>query len=252
MLFSEEIANRLLHDLAANFGNRFGQWNVFRANLHAVLRVAAFLDAAVSHEGREALALEGCAGRMRIEQAHLRDRGCSNESRALGELRTGLHAATARDATRERVGRLLRFGRLTRAGAEVVGAVDRNPRFDLFQVLEEHAAVDGEIAHDGELREWLELDGLIEMIEQRRAGHPSFAIDDHGARAAHFFEAIRVVGDGRSLLAVTRDGIGRDVHERRSDVHVRPVSDFELLPGRGGVRGELAFDLDDYGFVVSH
>ena len=48
-------------------------------------------------------------------------------------------------------------------------------------------AIDGEVADDGKLRKGLEPDGLIEMIEQRRACHARFAIDDHGAGAAHLF-----------------------------------------------------------------
>ena len=62
----------------------------------------------------------------------------------------------------------------------------------------------------------------------------------------------RVVGDGHGLLAVAGDGVGRDLHQRRRDVHVRLVGDLELLPRRLLVGGELAFDLYDYGFIVCH
>jgi len=86
---AEQVAERLPHDLAADFGNRRGQRDVLRTNLDAVLRVAAFLDAAVAHERRQTLALQGLAGRMRVEEAHLRDRGRAYESGVLIELRTG-------------------------------------------------------------------------------------------------------------------------------------------------------------------
>src|ERR1700681_645209 len=68
----QQVAERLFHDLATDFGNRRRQRNIFRTNLDAVLRVATFLDAAVAHERRQTLALQGLPGGMRIEQAHLR------------------------------------------------------------------------------------------------------------------------------------------------------------------------------------
>src|ERR1700674_201865 len=71
----QQVAERLSHDLATDFGNRRRQRNIFRTNLAAVLRVATFLDAAVAHERRQALALQGLPGGMRVEQAHLRDGG---------------------------------------------------------------------------------------------------------------------------------------------------------------------------------
>ena len=40
---------------------------------------------------------------------------------------------------------------MARAGAQVVGSVDRNPGLDGLEIFEEHAAIDGEIADDGEL-----------------------------------------------------------------------------------------------------
>lgn len=91
------------------------------------------------------------------------------------------------------------------------------------------------------------------MVDQRRAGHLGFAIDQHGAGPAHLFQTIRVVGDGRGLLAVVRFGLRRDIHERRDDVHVRPVGNPELFPRRRSVGVKLAFDLESYGFaVISH
>ena len=55
----------------ARSGDRGRERDVFGANLDAVLGVATFLDAAVAHEGGEAFALEGFAGGMRVEEAHL-------------------------------------------------------------------------------------------------------------------------------------------------------------------------------------
>ncbi len=46
----EEILHRLPHHLATDIGDGPGERNVFRTDFHAVLRVAAFLDAAVAHQ----------------------------------------------------------------------------------------------------------------------------------------------------------------------------------------------------------
>ncbi len=98
---------------------------------------------------------------------------------------------------RERVVGFLLLREDARAGAEVVGAVDGNPGLDGLEVFEEHGAVDLEIADQRELGERLDLDGLLEIVDQRGAGHAGLAVDAHGAGAADLFEAIGVVGDGR-------------------------------------------------------
>ena len=164
---------------------------------------------------RETLALQRLARGMRVEQPHLRDRGRAHEARVFVELRASLHAAGAGDAAGNRISLLLLFGRHARAGAEIVGAVDGNPGFDGFEVLENHAAVGGEIANDGKLGERFKLDRLLEIVDQRGAGHAGASVDEHGAGAADFFEAIRVVGDGRGRLAFAGDGVGGDLHEAR-------------------------------------
>src|SRR5207248_11245206 len=96
----------------------------------AILRVAAFLDSAVAHERGEALVLLHLTGGMRVEQPHLCDGGCAYEISVLIELRADFHAAAAGDAARERVRSLLLLLRHARAGAEIVGAINRDPGFD--------------------------------------------------------------------------------------------------------------------------
>ena len=118
-----------------------------------------------------------------------------------------------------------------------------------FEILEDHAAVDGEIAHDGKLGERLELDRLLEIVDQRRAGHAGASVDQHGAGAADFLEAIRVVGDGRGRLAIAGDGVGGDLHQRGDHVHARMVGEFELFPVGLGGGSVLALDLEDDGFI---
>src|SRR5512146_1165272 len=69
----EEVADGLLHHLPGDFRDRAGERDVLRAGLHAILRVAAFLDAAIAHQRLQTFLLEHAARRMRIEQANLRD-----------------------------------------------------------------------------------------------------------------------------------------------------------------------------------
>src|SRR6267378_2289338 len=114
---------------------------------------------------------------MRVEQPNLRDGGRTDESRVLIELRAGFHTAATRDATRQRIGFFLVLHGDSRPRTKVVAAIDRYPGFHFFQILEEHAAIDGEIANDGKFRERLELDRLIEVVEQRRAGHAGASVD---------------------------------------------------------------------------
>ncbi len=65
----------LFGDFAAHDGDRFGQRNLFRADLDAVLGVAAVADAALFHEGAERSSAMQFADGMGIEKAHLGD-GC--------------------------------------------------------------------------------------------------------------------------------------------------------------------------------
>ncbi len=219
------------------------------AGLDAVLGEAAFLDAAVSGEGAEAFFFEDGSAGVHVEELGLGDGGCADEAGGVVELGADLHADGAGDAVGERVALFLYLGGLAGAGAEVVGAVDGDPGFDLLEVFEEDGAVDGEVADYGELAEGREGDGLVfvgagELVDERGAGHGGFAVDQHGAGAADLFEAVGVVGDGRGGLAGDVDGVERDLAEERGDVHARAVGDLELLGGCGGVGVGLALDLD--------
>ena len=111
-------------------------------------------------------------------------------------MRADFHAAGAGDAIGERVVGFLLLREDARAGAEIVGAVDGNPGLDGHQVVEENGAVDLQIADQRKLGERLDADGLLEIVDQRRAGHAGLAVDAHGAGAADLFKAIGVVGDG--------------------------------------------------------
>jgi len=77
--------------------------------------------------------------------------GRAHEACVVIELGADFHAAAAGNAAGERVRRLLLFHGHARAGAEVVAAIDRHPGFDGLQVLEQHTAVDRQIADYGKL-----------------------------------------------------------------------------------------------------
>ena len=210
------------------------------------------MDAAVAHQRRQALTLKGLAGGMGVEKPDLRDSSRAHESRIFIELRTSLHTAAARDAAGEGVSHFLILLGQTRAGAKIVGAVNRHPRFNRFQILKEHIAVHGEIADHGKLFERLHSDRLLEIIDQGRAGHAGASIDEHGARAADLFETIGVVGDGRCRLALAGDGVSGDLHEGGDHVHARMPGQFELFPVGSGSGSVLALDCDDDGLMFSH
>ena len=50
-LDAEEVENCLLHHIATYITDGLGKRNILRADLDAVLRVAAFLNSAISHQG---------------------------------------------------------------------------------------------------------------------------------------------------------------------------------------------------------
>ena len=85
---TEKVTDGLFHHIAADLGNRPRQRNVLWADLHAVLRVSAFLDSAIAHQRRQSFAFQGRACGMGVEQPHLRDRRRAHESGVFVELRT--------------------------------------------------------------------------------------------------------------------------------------------------------------------
>src|SRR5438093_11729726 len=165
-LLSKQVSNRLFHDSAANLRDGAGERNIFRTGLDTILRVTALVDSAVAHERGEALALEGLPSHVRIKEPHLRNRCRAHESGLLIELRANFHAAAARNATRERVGGFLLLHGHARTGAEVICAVHWHPRLHTLEIFKQDAAIGGEIADDGKLREWLEPDRLFEFVHQ--------------------------------------------------------------------------------------
>src|SRR6185369_2285333 len=104
VLSPEDVADGLLHYGSAYLRNRARQRDVLWTNLHAILRVAAFLDSSVAHEGPEAFRFQCRTGWVGVEEPNLRDRSCTNKAGVLVELGTDLHATAARNTPRQGVG----------------------------------------------------------------------------------------------------------------------------------------------------
>src|SRR5579871_3108903 len=187
---------------------------------------------------------------MLVEEPDLGTCRRANEAGALIKLRASLHAAAAGYAARDRIGFLLLSWRDTRTGPEIIRAIDRHPGFYSFQVLKDHAAINGQIADDRELAERFQTDRLLQLIDQSRTCHPGFAIDEHGTGATNFFQAVGIVSDGSRGLAIACDWIGGDFHHGRNYVHSRLPGEFKFLPARAGFGILLAFDLENDGLCA--
>src|SRR5579862_497634 len=239
---------RLFPCLAIDFGERFGERNFLGTGVDTVLRVGTILNAAGLHDGVEAFVVVHGAGGMHVKEAHLADDGGADEIAVgtfAGDLRANFEAAAAGDAGGKLVGFFLRFGSHARAFAEIVGAIDGDPGFDALEAVKHKLAIHGKVADNGKFRERFETDGLIEFVHKSGAGHAGFAVDEHGAGAANFFEAVGVVGDGSGLFAVAGDRIFGNVAKTDDDVHRGTPEESELFPVRSALRADLTLDFDD-------
>jgi len=243
MLLAEEPAEEgLFPGFAVYFGYGFGQGDGFGAGLDAILGVGAFFDAAFAEEGLDAFFGVHGAGGVHIEEADLADDGGADEIVAGVYLRADFEAEAAGHAAGERVTFFLDFRGDAGTFAEAVGAVNGDPGLHALEGIEHELAIDSEVAHDRELGHRLDGDWLRELIHEGRAGHFDLAVDDHGAGAADFFEAVGVVGDGGGFFAVAGDGIFGDVTETDDDVHGGAPAEGEFFPVGGLAWGGLAFD----------
>src|SRR6266404_1942784 len=237
---SEKVAEELFRRLTAGVADGARQGDLLRADDDAVLGVAAVDDTADAHELGGALLFRERTGRVEVLQDRLADRGGTDERRVVVVLRARLEAAAARHATRERISVLLHLLGHARAGAEIVGAVDRHPRAHAFQALEHAAAIDREIAHDRELLHRLEHDRARQRVDERRARLADLPVHEHRARAADLFQAVGVPRDGRRARAVGAQRTELHLHQQRVHVVASAVRDLELVPVRFGVGTRLA------------
>ena len=170
--------------------------------------------------------------RMRIEQTHLRKRCGPHEiMRRISELRVGtrLEATAARHAFGKLVGPVARSLRHTGARSKIEHAIDVDPSMHALEMIEELLAIDLQIAHERELRERRERDGLLERIDERRTCLSRNAVDQHRASSAYFFEAHALPYHGRGGRAISKHRMRTNSHERRDHIHVRMPFDLEIF-----------------------
>ena len=121
-------------------------------------------------------------------------------------LRARLQAAATAHALRQRVGIFLLLRRDPRAGAKVVGAFHGHPRLHFFKPTEQPPSIHHEVADHRKLRHRPQFDLVaalgLQPIDERRAGHPRAAVDQHRTGATDLFEAVAVPGDGSHLPAI--------------------------------------------------
>ena len=163
----QEVFGFLDEDVAAYVGDGVGERELLGADLDTVLRESALLHTAIAGEGAEAFFLEDFAGGVVVEELDLCDGGRADKACLLSELRTNLHAAGAGNAVGEGIADFLLLREDTRAGAEVVGAIDGNPGLNGLEVLEEDGAIDLKIPNERKLGERLDADGLLEILDER-------------------------------------------------------------------------------------
>src|SRR5262245_53735539 len=157
-----------------------GQRDFLGTDGHAILGVAALLNATFGHQRVSPLSSIVFAGRIEVEQYHLANSVSTNEATVvrlilpsvksfpalaihpfqldLEILRASIETAAAAHAFAERVHGLLRFLRDARTWTLIVVAVGRNPGFDFGQCAEQPCAIDDQVADDGKLTHGGELD----------------------------------------------------------------------------------------------
>jgi len=245
----QPVPDGVLEDLAIDFVVGFGEGNALGAHFDAIHGVVAILNSAGAHHGFEAFARMHRASGMHVEEAHLIDDGGADELRVIVYLGANFEAIAAGDAARHGVADLLLLGRHARAGSDGVRAVDGYPALHALQIFEHDGAVHLQIADQREFRERLEANRLFEIVDERGAGLTRIAVDEHGAGAADFFKAIRVIGNRRGAAPRARDGFFGDVAQAGDDVEMRAVANFEFFPDDALLRSGLAFDAEDECFV---
>ena len=94
-LVVKDIPQRLLVDVAVELCEVLRELDLLRAGLLTVLAVAAARDAALAHEGFEALRLVELSERMEVEEQRLHRRRRSDEVGLRADVRARLKAAAA-------------------------------------------------------------------------------------------------------------------------------------------------------------
>jgi hypothetical protein len=246
----EEFFDDAQSRLSLHRGDAFQEWNLLGADLYAVAGLGAVTYAARLHQCVETIFLECRASGVIVEEPDLADDRCPDEMIGGRVLRAGFETTSATDAAREGISFLLKFLGNFRALAEVVCAIDGNPCFDAFEIVEEARAVDIEIANERELgHRFQRYRAGTELINQSGTALADAAVDDHRAGAADFFETAAVIDDLGGGLAIGSCWMSGDVLKTGDDVHVGPARDGEYFPSRGLAGAILAADFKSDGAI---
>ena len=162
-----------------------------------------------------------------------------------GKLGACFEAAAAGHAGAQLVACVLVLVVFRRAGAQGVEPIDGDPGFDAFEVVEHALPVDPEVSDDGELAHGGKGHGIAGVgavvVEEEGAALASDAVDEHGARAADFFEAAGIPDDGVGVFSLGGAWVCGDPLEAGDDVGaLSPLDgDIECFDS-GGFTGAIA------------
>ncbi len=123
-------------------------------------------------------------------------------------------------------------------------AVDRNPSLHAFQAFEHELPIDREIAHHREFRHRLDANRLLELIDQRGAGHgalPLISIAHEPQISSRQFESYEI---GVVFLPSRVTGFSA-MSRRQMITFIEGRWKSEFFPARGFLRALLALDAED-------
>src|ERR1700738_4009521 len=95
-LSGEQIAQPLTRHLSAYTSDRACERNLFRTNLHAILRVTAIRNPAITHHRSKPLVLMHLSGGMLAHQVNLPYHSRPHKRRMITHLRARFQTASAR------------------------------------------------------------------------------------------------------------------------------------------------------------
>ena len=132
-LLVEYVLQCLFVDIAVQLSEVGGQLDVLRADLYAVLAVAAAGDAAFAHQSIQAFFLVELSEGMQVEKIRLYRRGSADEVGLRSNVRTYFETAAASHAMRNFICSCSRIRVLNRRVLDFPSAIDLNPAVDALQ-----------------------------------------------------------------------------------------------------------------------
>src|SRR5699024_3808681 len=136
MVASEEGLEHVEVCLSLHRCDRSCEWNTFRTSLDTVLCHSTLSYSADTHQGIKTFVLVHAACWIQIEHSYLTDRCCTDELRAVIDVRTYFKTYTAGHALGKFIRRLTLLLGHPWSRSEVVRTVDGHPSFDTFETVE--------------------------------------------------------------------------------------------------------------------